>query len=66
MPLNLFNNGEFTLFTSLRTPSPTEDDYTDLLAVAVDANACTFVIRDSHNRDYALLSDRAMTIKQVS
>ena len=66
MPLNLFNNGEFTLFTSLRTPSPTEDDYTDLLAVAVDANACTFVIRDSRNRDYALLSDRAMTIKQVS
>ena len=66
MPLNLFNNGEFTLFTSLRTPSPTEDDYTDLLAVAVDANACTFVIRDSHNRDYALLSDRAMMIKQVS
>lgn len=66
MPLNLFNNGEFTLFTSLRTPSPTEDDYTDLLAVAVDANACTFVIRDDRNRDYALLSDRAMTIKQVS
>ncbi len=66
MPLNLFNNGEFTLFTSLRTPSPTEDDYTDLLAVAVDANACTFVIRDDRNRDYALLSDRALTIKQVS
>lgn len=66
MPLNLFNNGEFTLFTSLRTPSKTDDSSTDLLAVAVDANACTFVIRDSRNRDYALLSDRAMTIKQIS
>ena len=66
MPLNLFNNGEFTLFTSLRTPSKTDDSSTDLLAVAVDANSCTFVIRDSRNRDYALLSDRAMTIKQIS
>nr|WP_239512671.1 ABC transporter ATP-binding protein [Bifidobacterium avesanii] len=62
MPLNLFNNGEFRLFTSLRTQSAVDPNNTDLVAVAIDDNACTFVIRDERNRDYALLSDRAMTI----
>ena len=65
LPLNLFNNGEFRLFTSLRTPSPTDPNNTDLVAVAVDENACTFVIRDPHLRDYALLNDKAMRITQI-
>lgn len=65
MPLNLFNNGEFRLFTSLRTPSPTEPNNTDLVAVAIDDNACTFAIRDPRNRDYALLNDTAMMITQT-
>ncbi|MBT1182279.1 ABC transporter ATP-binding protein [Bifidobacterium sp. CP2] len=65
LPLTLFNNGEFRLFTSLRTPSPVDPYNTDMVAVAVDDNACTFVIRDNRNRDYALLSDRALTIKQI-
>ncbi|NEG90194.1 ABC transporter ATP-binding protein [Bifidobacterium aerophilum] len=65
LPLNLFNNGEFRLFTSLRVPTPVDPNNTDMVAVAVDDNACTFVIRDDRNRDYALLSDRAMTIKQI-
>ena len=65
LPLNLFNNGEFRLFTSLRTPSPTDPNNTDLVAVAVDENACTFVIRDPHLRDYALLNDKAMQITQI-
>ena len=33
--------------------------------VAVDENACTFVIQDERNRNYALLSDRALTMTQV-
>lgn len=66
IPLNLFNNGEFRLITSLRTPSPANDKSTDAVGVAVDENACTFVIRDDRNREYALLSDRAMTFVQVS
>lgn len=65
MPLNLFNDGEFRLITSLRTPTPGDDRMTDAVAVALDDNACTFVIRDSRNRDYALLSDRALTITQI-
>ena len=65
MPLNLFNDGEFRLITSLRTPTPGDDAMTDAVAVALDENACTFVIRDARNRNYALLSDRAMTITQI-
>ena len=39
MPLNLFNNGEFRLITSLRTPIPTNPKATDAVAVAHDDKA---------------------------
>lgn len=65
MPLNLFNNGEFRLITSLRTPSPSDPKATDAVGVALDDNACSFVIRDDRNREYALLSDRALTIEPL-
>lgn len=56
VPLNLFNSGEFKLFTSLRTPSPTDPMFTDLVAVATGDNACTFVIRNQRGDAYALLN----------
>ncbi|GAA0640043.1 ABC transporter ATP-binding protein [Bifidobacterium pullorum] len=63
MPLNLFNDGEFRLITSLRTPSPTDPNFADQVAVAIEGNACTFVIRDPECRDsYALLNDSALRI----
>lgn len=63
MPLNLFNDGEFRLITSLRTPSPTDPNFADQVAVAIEGNACTFVIRDPECRDsYALLNDEALMI----
>ena len=65
MPLNLFNNGEFRLITSLRIPIPGNKLESDAVGVAVDDNACNFVIRDDSNREYALLSDRAMMITQT-
>ena len=65
MPLSIFNNGEFRLVTSLRTPNAKNDRITDAVAVAVDDNSCTFVIQDSKNRDYALLNDSCMTIEPV-
>lgn len=61
LPLNLFNNGEFTLYTSLRVPGE-RIGTTDMVAVATGSNACSFVIRDKRNTDYALLSDRALRI----
>lgn len=63
MPLELFNNGEFRLITSLRIPSQTNPETTDAVGVALDDNACSFVIRDDRNGEYALLSDRALTIE---
>lgn len=62
MPLDPFNNGEFTLNTSLRVPNPEHPTTTDMVAVASGENACSFAIRNKRNRDYALLSDRAMRI----
>ena len=65
IPLNIFNNGEFRLIASLRIPNPNDDQQTDAVGVAVDENACTFVIQDERNRNYALLSDRSLTMTQV-
>ena len=66
MPLDLFNDGEFRLLTSLRTPDPIDENMTEAVAVALDDNSCTFIVRDSRNTsNYALLSDRAMTITQI-
>ncbi|NMM98436.1 ABC transporter ATP-binding protein [Bifidobacterium olomucense] len=56
VPLTLFNSGEFKLFTSLRTPSPTNPDFTDMVAVATGDNACSFVIRNDKGDPYALLN----------
>ena len=56
VPLDLFNSGEFRLFTSLRTPSPSNPDFTDMVAVATGDNACSFVIRNPKGDPYALLN----------
>ena len=66
MPLDLFNNGEFRLITSLRTPTPGDGKMTDAVAVALDDNACTFAIRDPRNSNYALINNRALYIKPIS
>lgn len=39
---------------------------TDAVAVALDDNACTFVIRDPRNTNYALINNRSLSITQVS
>lgn len=65
MPLELFNNGDFRLVASLRTLSKKSPDTTDMVAFTNDANSCSFAIRDSENREYALINDRVMQITQV-
>ncbi|MDY5040158.1 MAG: ABC transporter ATP-binding protein [Bifidobacterium animalis] len=66
MPLELFNNGEFRLITSLRTPTPGNPKMTDAVGVALDDNACTFAIRDPRNTNYALLNNRVLAIDPIS
>lgn len=66
MPLTLFNNGEFKLFTSLRVPSPTDNTITDMVAAATGDNACSLVIRGSKTfSDYALLNSDSMSINPI-
>lgn len=65
MPLNVFNNGRFRIVVSLRVPSASGSEDTDMVAFTNDEYSCSFVIRDDRNRDYALLSDRAMTIARL-
>lgn len=65
VPLSLLNNGEFRLVTSLRIAHPGDPGATDAVGVAVDDNACSFVIRNERNGEYALLSDRAMKIRPL-
>jgi ABC-2 type transport system ATP-binding protein len=64
VPLHLFNSGDFKLFTSLRVPSKTDPNVTDMVAVATGQNACTFMIRNKSNDDhsYALLNHTQMRI----
>lgn len=64
-PLAIFNNGDFKLVASLRIPNQNPELPSDMLAFTNDDNSCIFAIRDSKNRDYALLSDRALKIKQL-
>lgn len=65
IPLELFNNGQFRIIVSLRTRNKFDDSRTDMIGFTNDANSTMFVIRDEANRDYALLSDRAMRIREV-
>ncbi|MEF2737910.1 MAG: ABC transporter ATP-binding protein [Bifidobacterium choerinum] len=66
IPLTLFNDGEFRLIASLRTPTPGDDTMTDAVAVALDDNSCTFVIRDKDNKDsYALINDRSLEFVEI-
>ncbi len=64
LPVDKFNDGEYSLITTLRVPSPTTPDFTDQIAVALDSNSCTFVVRNPQNGDnYALLPDRVLSIR---
>lgn len=62
LPLTVFNNGDFRLVASLRIPSLNNPKNTDMVGFTNDQNSCAFAIRDKNNRDYALLSDRAISI----
>lgn len=65
MPLNIFNNGDFKLVASLRTPNSNPKLPSDMIAFTNDDNSCSFAIRDLKNRQYALLNDTAMAIHLV-
>lgn len=64
LPLHLFNDGEFRFIASLWCADAETPKDVSLVAVALEENALTFVIRDpSGKNSYALLNDDAITIK---
>lgn len=64
-PLDIFNNGDFRLITSLWKANPQSAGGAEFVAVAIDDNALDFVVRDERNRDYALISDRGLMISPL-
>ena len=61
MPLEAFNNSEFKLVVSLRIDDPEDlNGDTQMIAFTNEDNTCTFVVRDTRNTDWALVSERAM------
>ena len=66
LPVDKLNDGEYSLVTSLRVPSKTIPDFTDQIAVAVESNACNFIVKNPQNiNNYALLPDRVLAIRPV-
>lgn len=62
VPLDMFNNSEFKLVVSLRVDADedSDSDNTQMIAFTNEDNSCTFVVRDSRNTNWALVSKRAM------
>lgn len=64
IPLEMFNNGQFKIIASLRIdPSDESSDETEMIAYTNEENSCLFALRNKRNKDYALLSDRAITMQ---
>lgn len=65
IPTQMFNDTDFKLLVSLRLDNPNHADETDMIAFSNDDNSCFFVIRNTRNKEYALLGDRALTFRQL-
>lgn len=63
MPLDLFNNSNFKIVVSLRLDDPDGGDNTTMIAFTNEDNSCNFVVRDERNKEFSLLSDRAMSMR---
>ena len=66
IPVNDFNNSDFKLLVSLRLDNAEDPNKTDMIAFTNDDNSCFFAVRNSKNKNYALLSDRVLQFRQIS
>lgn len=66
IPLDLFNNGEFRIVSSLRMTDPQNPEKTLMKAFTDDANSCVFTVSSVDNDEYALLNDRIMRIDCIA
>lgn len=64
MPLDIFNNGEFKIYATLRSVEKTGDD-PQMIAFTNDENSGYFAIRNDRNGEAGMLSSRAIQINRL-
>lgn len=65
IPLDLFNNGEYRIFATLRIRADEADDRLQFLAYTNDDNSCYFAIRNDRNTENGVLSNRVIEFTKV-
>lgn len=64
VPLDIFNNGEFKIYATLRAVEKTGDD-PQMIAFTNDENSGYFAIRNDRNGEAGMLSSRAIQINRL-
>lgn len=64
MPLDIFNNGEFKIYATLRSVENPGDD-PQMIAFTNDENSGYFAIRNDRNGEAGMLSSRAIQINRL-
>ena len=64
MPLDIFNNGEFKIYATLRSVGKPGDD-PQMIAFTNDENSGHFAIRNDRNGEAGMLSSRAIQINRL-
>ena len=64
MPLDIFNNGEFKIYATLRSVETPGDD-PQMIAFTNDENSGYFAIRNDRNGEAGMLSSRAIQINRL-
>jgi len=64
MPLDIFNNGEFKIYATLRSVEKPGDD-PQMIAFTNDENSGYFAIRNDRNGEAGMLSSRAIQINRL-
>lgn len=64
MPLDIFNNGEFKIYATLRSVEEPGDD-PQMIAFTNDENSGYFAIRNDRNGEAGMLSSRAIQINRL-
>lgn len=65
IPLDMFNNGEYRIFATLRAQTDEDAEKPEFLAFTNDDNSYYFAIRNDRNGEQGVLSDRAIQFTAI-
>lgn len=65
IPLDMFNNGEYRIFATMRVRSEDDPEKPQFIAFTNDDNSCYFAVRNDRNSENGILSDRAIRIASL-